>query len=258
MIMNYWQGIILGIVEGLTEFLPISSTAHLILSGKILNIVQTEFMKNFEITIQLGAILAVVWLYRKRIIFHKEIIKRVIVAFLPTAVFGFLFYKIFKGYLMENLSIIVWALFLGGIFFIIFEYFHKEKSDGIDDLEKISYPKCFLIGLCQTMAIIPGVSRAAATILGGILLGIKRKTIVEFSFLLAVPTIFIATGYDLLNSGLDFSFNQFSLLAIGFVVSFLTALAAIKFLPYYVQRNDFKLFGVYRIIIGFIFFLFLL
>ncbi|HAU07428.1 MAG: Undecaprenyl-diphosphatase [Candidatus Yanofskybacteria bacterium GW2011_GWF1_44_227] len=256
--MDYWQSIILGIVEGLTEFLPISSTAHLILGGKILNIVQTEFVKSFEIVIQLGAILAVIWLYWKRIVSSKEIIKRIIVAFLPTAIFGFLLYKIFKGYLMENLAVIVWALILGGILLIVFEYWHKEKADAAENIEDISYKNCFLIGTCQAIAMVPGVSRAGATILGGLFLGIKRKTIVEFSFLLAVPTMLAATGYDLLKTGFTFSADQFGQLSVGLIVSFLVAILAIKFLLRYIQQHDFKLFGLYRIIIGLIFLLIIL
>jgi undecaprenyl-diphosphatase len=256
--MHYWQSIILGIVEGFTEFLPISSTAHLILSGKILGINQTEFVKSFEIAIQFGAILAVVWLYWKKVILNKEIIKKIIAAFLPTAVFGFLLYKIFKGYLMENLSVIVWALFLGGVFLIIFEYWHREKANVAEGIESISYRNCFLIGTCQAIAMVPGVSRAAATILGGLFLGVKRKTIVEFSFLLAVPTMLAATGYDLLKTGFTFSADQFGLLFAGFAVSFLVAILAIKFLLHYIQRHDFKWFGWYRIIIGLIFLLIIL
>lgn len=256
--MHYWQSIILGIIEGLTEFLPISSTAHLILSGEILNITQTEFVKSFEIIIQFGAILAVIWLYFKKIMLNKKIIKRIFVAFLPTAIFGFIFYKIFKKYLMENLSVIVWALLLGGIFLIVFEYWHKEKADATENIENISYKNCFLIGACQTIAMIPGVSRAAATILGGLFLGIKRKTIVEFSFLLAVPTMLAATGYDLLKTGFTFSADQFGQLFMGFIVSFLVAILAIKFFIHYIQQHDFKLFGLYRIIIGLIFLLIIL
>ena len=267
--MHYWQSVILGIVEGFTEFLPISSTAHLILSGKILGINQTEFVKSFEIAIQFGAILAVVWLYWKRVILNKEIIKKVIAAFLPTAAFGFLLYKTFKGYLMENLSVIVWALLLGGVFLIFFEYWHREKTDTTDprfaegsgearSIESISYRNCFLIGTCQAIAMVPGVSRAAATILGGLFLGVKRKTIVEFSFLLAVPTMHSATGYDLLKTGFTFSADQFSLLFVGFIVSFLIAILAIKFLLHYIERHDFKWFGWYRIIIGLIFLLIIL
>ena len=256
--MHYWQSVILGIVEGVTEFLPISSTAHLVLSGKILGINQTEFVKSFEIAIQFGAILAVVWLYWKRVFPNKEIIKKIIAAFLPTAFFGFLLYKIFKGYLMENLSVIVWVLLLGGIFLIIFEYWHGEKADATESIESISYRNCFLIGTCQTIAMVPGVSRAAATILGGLFLGVKRKTIVEFSFLLAVPTMLAATSYDLLKTGFTFSADQFGLLFVGFVASFLVAVLAIKFLLHYIQWHDFKWFGWYRIILGLIFLLIIL
>ena len=256
--MEYWQSIVLGIVEGFTEFLPISSTAHLIISGKILNIVQTEFIKSFEIIIQLGAILAVVWLYGKRVALNQEILKRLVVAFLPTAVFGFLLYKIFKNYLMENLSVIVWALLLGGILLIVFEYWHKEKDDSTANIDDISYKNCFLIGLCQTIAIVPGVSRAAATILGGLFLGVKRKTIVEFSFLLAVPTMLAAAGYDLLKTGINFSPNQFGQLSLGFVVSFLVSIFAIKFLLRFIEQHDFKWFGLYRIVIGLILLSFIL
>ena len=256
--MEYWQSIILGIVEGFTEFLPISSTAHLIISGKILNIVQTEFVKSFEIIIQLGAILAVVWLYGKRVALNREILKRLVVAFLPTAVFGFLLYKIFKKYLMENLSVIVWALLLGGILLIVFEYWHKENDGATGNIEDISYKNCFLIGLCQTIAIVPGVSRAAATILGGLFLGVKRKTIVEFSFLLAVPTMLAAAGYDLLKTGINLSSNQFGQLSLGFVVSFLVSIFAIKFLLRFIEQHDFKWFGLYRIVIALILLSFIL
>ena len=238
--------------------MPISSTAHLILTAKVLQISQTEFVKTFQIAIQLAAILAVVWLYWKKVLLNKGIIKKIIAAFLPTAVFGFLLYKIFKSYLMENLSVIVWTLLLGGVFLIIFEYWHKEKSGAADSIENISYKNCFLIGTCQAIAIVPGVSRAAATILGGLFLGVKRKTIVEFSFLLAVPTMLAATGYDLIRTGFAFSASQFGLLLAGFIVSFLVAVLAIKFLLRYIQRHDFKWFGLYRIIIGLIFLLVIL
>lgn len=253
--MNYWQVIILGIVEGLTEFLPISSTAHMILTGQLLNIPQTEFLKSFEIAIQLGAILAVILLYWKRVLVSREIIKRVAVAFIPTAIFGFLLYKIFKVFLLENITIIVAALVLGGIVLILFEYFHKEGKTGTDSIEKISYRNCFIIGVCQALAIVPGVSRSAATILSGLGLGVKRKTIVEFSFFLAVPTMVAATGYDLLQAGFNFSADQFGMLTVGFVVAFIVALLAIKFFLGFIQKNDFKLFGVYRILIGLVFLL---
>jgi len=250
--MNFLQSLILGTVEGFTEFLPISSTAHLILTAKILKISQTEFVKSFEIAIQLGAILAVVWLYRRRFFLDKETIKRIIAAFLPTAIFGFLFYKFFKEFLMENTSLIVWTLFLGGVFLIVFEFWYKEKLGTVEDVAKISYRQSLLIGVFQSAAMIPGVSRAAATILGGLFLGLKRKTIVEFSFLLAVPTILAATGYDLLKTGSDFSLDQLGILVVGFLVSFLVAILAIKFLLHFIQKNNFNWFGIYRIFIGFI------
>lgn len=253
--MTYWQSLILGVVEGFTEFLPISSTAHLILTGKILSIPQSEFVKSFEITIQFGAILAIVWLYWKKLLIDTKVLKKITVAFLPTAILGFLLYEIFKGFLMENLYVVVLTLLLGGIFLIIFEYWHKEKTDASDEIEKISYRNCLLIGLCQSVAIIPGVSRAATTILGGLYLGIRRKTIVEFSFLLAVPTMLAATGFDLLKSGFNFSNGQLDVLLIGFVTSFLVAILAVKFLLRYIQQNDFKSFGIYRISIGLIFLL---
>ncbi|MFC1789410.1 undecaprenyl-diphosphate phosphatase [Patescibacteria group bacterium] len=256
--MDFLQSVILGLVEGFTEFLPISSTAHLILTAEILKIPQTEFVKSFEITIQLGAILAVVWLYWRKIFLNNEIIKRIFAAFLPTAIIGILFYKIFKNFLMENLSVIVWALFLGGIFLIIFELWYKEKPGAVEDVEKISYRQSFLIGVFQAVAIVPGVSRSAATILGGLFLGLKRKTIVEFSFLLAVPTMLAATGYDLLKTGGGFSFDQFGVLFVGFLISFLVAIAAIKFLLHYIQKNNFIWFGVYRILAGLIFILLLI
>jgi len=198
--MDFLQVIFLGLIEGITEFLPISSTAHLILTTNLLNITQTAFVKSFEITIQLGAILAVILLYWKKFFIEKEQLKRVIVAFIPTAVIGLTLYHFFKGFLMDNLLIIILALIIGGIILILFEKNYKEKKV-IGDISKISYKHSFIIGLFQSIAIIPGVSSAGATIVGGLWLGLKRKTIIEFSFLLAVPTILAATGYDLLRSG---------------------------------------------------------
>ncbi|MBL7053744.1 undecaprenyl-diphosphate phosphatase [Patescibacteria group bacterium] len=253
--MGYIHSLILGIVEGLSEFLPISSTAHLILSSKLLGLSQTDFVKTFEISIQLGAILAVVWLYWKKFLIKYEVLKRIVIAFLPTAVLGLLAYKIVKNYLLESYQIIIGALFLGGIFLIVFDLLHKEKEKDTQAISKIPFSKCFLIGIFQSIAMIPGVSRAGATIVGGLILGLSRKTIVEFSFLLAIPTMLAATGYDLLKSGLSFSGENFIALGIGFVVAFLVALITIKFFIKYVQNNNFILFGIYRIIISIIFFL---
>ncbi|MGB9911515.1 MAG: undecaprenyl-diphosphate phosphatase [Microgenomates group bacterium] len=255
--MNFWQIIILGVIEGFTEFLPISSTAHLILTTKVLNIGFSEFVKSFEIAIQLGAILGVVFLYWKKIIFTKKIIKKIVIAFLPTAFFGAFLYKLFKNYLMENLLIIVWMLVLGGVFLIIFESWYKEKKESIKTIEEISNKNCFLVGIFQSLAIIPGVSRAAATILGGLFLGISRKTIVEFSFLLAIPTMLGATTYDLLRVGFTFSSQQFVQLLAGFLISCLVAIITVKGFLRYIQKHDFRLFGFYRIGLGLIFYLLL-
>lgn len=245
--MNFFQAIILGIVEGITEFLPISSTAHLILTTDFLNLAQTEFIKSFEIIIQFGAILAVVFLYWKTLL-KIEVLKKLIVAFIPTGILGLVFYKIIKTYLLGNLNIVLWSLFLGGLFLIIFEKWHKEKENSVEDISKISYKNCIYIGLFQSIAMIPGVSRSAATIIGGLALGLKRKTIVEFSFLLAVPTMFVATGFDLIKNAGNFSLNESHLLAVGFITSFVMAIIGIKFLLAYIQKRSFMAFGFYRII----------
>lgn len=248
--MDYFQSIILGVVEGVTEFLPISSTAHLVISTKLLDIAQTDFIKSFEIIIQLGAILAVVWLYWKRFILNKESLKRIAIAFLPTAVVGLSLYQIFKTHLIENLNLIAWALLIGGFLMIVFDQKSSEKAGSIKQIEHISYQQCIIIGLIQSLAIIPGVSRAAATIIGGLSLGMRRKLIVEFSFLLAVPTILAATSYDLIKSSFLLTSNQLGILVVGFLTSFIFAVVAIRFLLSYVQKHNFFWFGIYRLVIG--------
>lgn len=243
--LNFVQAAVLGVVEGITEFLPISSTAYLILAADFLRLEQTEFMKSFEIIIQLGAIMAVVFLYWREFL-KIEVLKRLMIAFIPTGILGLVFYKVVKQYLLGNIAVVLWSLFLGGIFLIVFEYLHKEKEDSLENIEKIPYKQCLIIGLFQSLAMIPGVSRSAATIIGGLILGLKRKTIVEFSFLLAVPTMMAATGLDLVKNAGTFSLDQSGLLLAGFAVSFITAIIGIKFLLKYIQKNNFIAFGVYR------------
>ena len=255
--MTIIHTIILGIVEGISEFLPISSTGHLILTSEILKIAQSDFTKSFEIIIQFGAIFSVIFLYWKKF-WNLELIKRLIVAFIPTGIIGLALYKIVKTYLIGNESVVLWSLFLGGIILIIFELYHRgeeEKNEEIlgDEITKITYKKSFIIGLFQSIAIIPGVSRSASTIVGGLWLGLKRTTIVEFSFLLAVPTMLAATGLDLVKNASSFSSSDFSSLAIGFVVSFVVALFAIKFFLKFIKTHDFIPFGVYRIIVAILF-----
>ena len=250
--MDFLIAIILGVVEGLTEFLPISSTGHLILASQLLNVAQDNFVKSFEIAIQVGAILSIVVLYWKQLLLNLKIIKRLIVAFIPTAIIGVVLYKAFKAVLLGDTTLVLISLFAGGAFIVFFEKFWPEKQN-IEKMEEISYKNCILIGIFQSFSIIPGVSRAAPTILGGLALGLKRKTIVEFSFLLAVPTFLAATGYDLLQSAGTFSFAQFDLLAVGFVAAFVAAIFTVKYFLSYVKNHDFKIFGIYRMIIAVLF-----
>lgn len=249
--MNFLDTLILGIVEGFTEFLPVSSTGHLLVTGEILNIPQTEFFKTFVVAIQVGAILAVILIYWKRVLGNLNLTKKIIVAFIPTAIIGFLLYSLIKNFLFENLQTIAIALIVGGIIIIVFEKLQKNKIENDSEpLENISYRRSFLIGLIQALAIIPGVSRSGATIIGGMGLGISRKNIVEFSFLLAVPTIVAATGYELIQSKLTFSNGDLLHLMAGFVFSFIFAYLSIKFFIRFIQTNSFMIFGFYRILAG--------
>lgn len=240
-------------MEGITEFLPISSTGHLILTSRLLNIPQSDFLSSFQIAIQLGAILAVVLLYARSLILEWEILKRVMAAFIPTAVIGLTFYKVIKQYLMGSELVVAWALLIGGVILIIFESFYKEKETSLGEISALSYKQAILIGVFQSFAMVPGVSRSAATIIGGLSLGLKRKTIVEFSFLLAVPTMVAATGLDIIKSAAEFSADQIGLLAVGFVAAFLVAVVSIKFLLYFIKNHNFVVFGIYRIVIALLF-----
>jgi undecaprenyl-diphosphatase len=253
--MNVLHAVIFGIVEGITEFLPISSTGHLMLTAKLLGILQTEFVKSFEITIQSGAILAVAALYWKTLFKSLDIWKKILAAFLPTAIIGAILYKFIKKILLNSSNAMLWAIFLGGIALILFEYLHRNKKETASGLSQVSYRQALLIGLFQSLAIVPGVSRAAATIVGGLLLGLKRRTIVEFSFLLAMPTMLAAMGFDLMKSAYAFEYNQFFVLAVGFLVSFAVALLAIRFLIIFIKNHTFIPFGLYRILVAVVFWL---
>lgn len=255
--MDIIQALVLGIVEGLSEFLPISSTGHLILASEILKISQNEFVKSFEIIIQLGAILAVIFLYWKKVFSNFKLWPKLFLAFLPSGIIGLTLYKLIKSFLLGNSLIVVIALLLGGILLIILEKMYKEKEHSISDIEKVSNKQAFLIGICQSVSIIPGVSRSASTIIGGMFLGLKRTTAVEFSFLLAIPTMIAATGLDLVKNNFSFTQNEITILGIGLVTSFITATFAIKFLLRFVKNNNFIVFGIYRIILAIIFFLYI-
>lgn len=250
--MDYLTAIILAIVEGITEFLPVSSTGHTILAATLLSVPQTPFVKSFELALEFGSILAVVALYW-RFLLEIEVLKRLIVAFIPTGIIGLLIYRFFKDVLFGNQQIVLWALFLGGVFLILFEWRYRERSD-IDAIGKIPYRHCLLIGLFQSISVIPGLSRSAPTIMGGLALGMKRQTIVLFSFLLAVPTMIAASGFDLLNSYSEFSSGQVNILLVGFVTSFLVALPAIRLFLNFIKKNNFIPFGIYRIVLVALFF----
>lgn len=256
--MDLIHAVILGIVEGLTEFLPVSSTGHLILAGELLKLPETEFLKTFEVVIQLGAILAVVAIYWRKLLLDREIMQRIVVALLPALGVGYLFYRTIRQMLGSEV-VVLWALFLGGIAIILIERFRKEPAEGeMKDLSILPYKTAFLIGLCQALSVIPGVSRAGATIMGGLWLGLSRTAIVEFSFLLAVPTMVAATTLDLLKHGADFSSTDTTALLVGTLTSFVVALLAIRFLLRFVGTHTFVSFGIYRIIAAFAFFLFIL
>jgi undecaprenyl-diphosphatase len=250
--MSLIHAIILGIVEGITEFLPVSSTAHLILASHLLHLAESEFVKSFEIIIQLGAILSVVVLYWSKF-WNWDVLKKLVVAVIPTGVIGLTVYKAVKGYLLGNVNVVLLALLIGGIALIVFERF-REQNDAEVDFSEITYRKAFLIGLFQAIAVIPGVSRSAATIVGGSLIGVSKRTIVEFSFMLAVPTMLAATGLELVKGRAALAGN-YGLLAVGFVVSFITAIVAIKSFLGYIKKHDFAVFGWYRVVLAIVYFL---
>jgi undecaprenyl-diphosphatase len=255
--MNFIDAIILGIVEGLTEFLPISSTGHLILVSKLLSLPTTDFLATFEVVIQLGAILAVVTLYFKRFLLDWDMNKKLLVGVAPALVVGAFFYPFIKS-LFASPDIVAWALIIGGVAILIIEHFQSKKKKTITSLDAVTYRTAFTIGLFQAIAVIPGVSRAGATILGGLLIGMERSVIVEFSFLLAVPTMIAATTKDLYENMSAFGDADFGLLAAGFITAYLVALLAIKFFIRFVQTHTFAPFGVYRIIVGILFLIFVL
>lgn len=253
--MTIFNAAILGLVEGITEFLPISSTAHLIFTSQLLHIGQSDFQKFFEVFIQSGAILAVVFLYVKYVIENKQIVKKALVSFLPTAVVGFLLYAIIKKVFFETNALIIASLIVVGLIFFILEYFIKNKQlKLVKTLEKINYPQALLIGLAQALAVIPGVSRSGIVMVIMMLMGYKRDESAQYSFLLAVPTIFMASLYDFyrMRQTLVFTSNNFLVLGVGFIASFITAYLAMKWLIAYLKKNSLTIFAVYRLLLAII------
>jgi undecaprenyl-diphosphatase len=247
--MTIFQVIILSIIEGLTEFLPISSTGHLILAQKYLGIPSTEFSKSFDIIIQLSAILAVTWFYRKKLLNSKNLWKKIIFSFLPTGILGFTLYPFVKGFLLDSVLITTISLFLGGLILLIVDRLPK-LNHGKNSIKDLSFRELLTIGLFQSISMVPGVSRSAASIVGGLFSGLSRVNAVEFSFFLAIPTMLAASGYDLLKSGLHFTPSEYVLLGIGCLVTFISALISIKTFIRFVAQHNFTSFAIYRIILA--------
>lgn len=245
--MDIFQAIIIAIVEGITEFLPVSSTGHMIITQKILGIESTDFVKMFTVNIQFGAILSVIVLYRKKFFQSVNFYLLLLAAFIPAAITGFLLGDKIDA-LLENVEVVAVSLILGGIILL----FADKWLNRPDATQLITYTKAVKIGLFQCIALIPGVSRSAATIIGGLIQKLDRKTATEFSFFLAVPTMFAATFYKLLKTYNTIDSAQVNLLALGNVVAFIVAMLAIKFFIHFITRYGFKIFGYYRIAIGII------
>ncbi len=248
--MTFLDSTLLGIVEGITEFLPVSSTGHLMIASKLLGITPTTFSKTFEIAIQSGAILAVCVLYFRRLLAHKELIPKITVAFTPTLIAGVVLYPLIKNVFLENILIVFYSLIVGGIIMLLVEKYNKNTS--YRELESITYRESFILGILQIFALIPGVSRSGATIIGGMALSYPRIFLIEFSFLLALPTILGATVYDVYKNHTTFSSNETMLLVTGIVVSAVVAYAIMKTFLNYLKKNSFVIFGWYRIAIGII------
>lgn len=254
--------IIMGIVEGITEWLPISSTGHMILLDQFIKLdVSSKFMEMFRVVIQLGAIMAVVVLYFNKLNplslnktkeEKKDIITlwlKVLVASMPAAIIGLLFDdkidEVFYNYVVVAITLIIY-----GILFIIVEKYNKNKSSKVTTLKDLTYKTALFIGIFQVLALIPGTSRSGATILGAILIGTSRNVAAEFTFFLAIPVMFGASLLKILKFGLFFTNSELIILLIGMLTAFLVSIFAIKFLMKYIKNHDFKVFGYYRIVLG--------
>lgn len=247
--MDIFQSIILGLIEGATEFLPISSTGHMIVASQWMGIAQNDENKAFEVIIQLAAILAVVANYREKFSFvYLDLWKKVVLAFIPLGIVGFLFHKQIKA--MFTVDIVAIMFIVGGIIFLLVEYLHKDKEYPVQKVEDLNYRQALWIGIAQVFALIPGTSRAGASIIGAMLVGLSRKASAEFSFLLALPVMMAASGFDLLKHYQDFAGSDWLVLLTGFVVAFIAAWLVMRLLIHFLERFTFVAFGVYRILFG--------
>ncbi|MFZ9659598.1 MAG: undecaprenyl-diphosphate phosphatase [Arcobacteraceae bacterium] len=253
--MTILDAIILGTLEGLTEFLPISSTGHLIMASSLLGLEQTNAHKTFEVSIQLGSILAVLFLFAQRLLANVSLWIKIIIAFLPTAIFGFLFYKTIKA--LFGIETVAIMLVIGGIIFLLIEYFRRNHDDTKDKtVDDLTIKQALTIGIFQSFSMIPGTSRSGATMIGGLFAGLSRKSAAEFSFLLAIPTMFVATFYDLYKNRGVMVVDDYSLLAIGFLTAFVVAFFTVKAMMKFLTTHTFVVFGIYRIIVGLTFWFF--
>ncbi len=256
--MTIFEAVVIAVVEGITEFLPISSTGHMIITEAILGMNIDEFTKAFTVNIQFGAILSVVILYWKRFLQSWTFYQKLFVAFLPAAAIGFLASDLIDS-MLENVLVVSITMFLGGILLLFVDkWFSKDNPD-----QEITYPKALKIGFWQCIAMIPGVSRSAASIIGGMQQKLSRTNAAEFSFFLAVPTMAAASGYKLLKlildpQGLTMLKDNLSTLIIGNIVAFIVAMIAIKTFITFLQKHGFKVFGWYRIVVGLILIILLL
>ena len=245
------HALVLSIVEGITEFLPISSTAHLSLVSQLLSIPQTDFLKSFEVIIQSGAmvgIIPVLWpIIRKGIPF-----KQIIIGLIPAIIIGFVLYKFIKGFLFGNTLVIAIALILGGIIIILVENKYKGQDVIEREVATFSNKESFIMGLAQALAVVPGVSRSGAIIISGIAMKLSRQSIVAYSFLLGLPTIFLASAYDIYKTGIHFSQTQWKYIIVGFCISGIVTYFVGRWFYKYINRMSFKSFGWYRILLGLI------
>ncbi len=247
--MDIFQAIIIGIIEGFTEFLPISSTGHMIVASEFLGVSQDALTKAYEVIIQFAAILAVILIYREKITFKKiDLWVKLIIAFLPIAIVGFIFKDEIKT--LFNVETVAWMFIIGGVIFLVVEYFYEEKEHHVSEVEEASIAQSLWVGVAQVFSLIPGTSRAGATIIGGLLAGLDRKTSAEFSFLLAIPVMAAVSGYDLLKHYQEFAGANWMAFGVGFVTAFIVAYITIKLFLAFIQRFTFVAFGIYRIIFG--------
>lgn len=251
------KAVIMGLVEGATEFLPVSSTGHLIIAGEWLAFLDKEKRDVFEIMIQLGAILAVCVEFRQRLLHTAQriqtdpnaqhLVRNLLVAFLPAAILGLAFHHQIKEFLFSSFTVGI-ALIVGGILILVIEKFAPPGK--VDNIDRISLKQALQIGFAQSLALIPGVSRSGATILGGMCFGLNRQTATEFSFFLALPIMFAATGYDLLKARDLLSLDDAVIFMAGFITAFLSALVVIRALIKFVGQHSFAVFAWYRIVFG--------